>query len=290
MTARLLFVVGLQKSGTTLLTRLLEATPFVARVDRGEGGAFWGNEPPFSPTASPAGVLYQSFNGQRGHELSAVDASPAIAEELCSRLPQTDRPLLFNKSPYNTVRLRWLRTLFPEAFIVAMVRRPVPNVYSLMKKYTAHEGRGRAPEAGWWGVKPEGWADLVRENIVDQCARQWRAVNAVLVRDHEALDMVIDYAALCRVPEATVRSVLDAALGANAELDAPFPALRCTDGEYQTGGALRSLNRHFRDTGNLDTPASSEAIELPPLTAEQIAAIESETNEVAQQLGVAESC
>ena len=57
-----------------------------------------------------------------------------------------------------------------------------------------------------------------------------------------------------------------------------------------TGGALRSLNRHYRDTGRLDTPATAASVELPPLTAGQIAAIECETVEMAQQLGVAEPC
>ena len=48
-TSRLLLVVGLQKSGTTLLGRLLERLEMVAKPLRSEGDAFWGNEPPFAP-------------------------------------------------------------------------------------------------------------------------------------------------------------------------------------------------------------------------------------------------
>lgn len=287
MTHRLLLVVGLQKSGTTLLGRLVERSSAVARVDRGEGDAYWGNDPPFSPTASPAGVLYQRHGGERGHELDASDVTPAIAAELHGRLPAINAPLHFNKSPYNTVRLPWLRAIFPDAFIVAMVRRPIPNVYSLGKKFIPHEGRGRGPEDGWWGVKPAGWRSMRDPDPRVQCARQWRAVNARLVAHRGFLDEIVAYDALCRDPDGIVGGLLERAVGTPVDLGDPAPPLHCADDEVEHGARLRSRNRTFRDHGTLESaPPDAASAELPPLDATDAALIADHCRDVAAALGM----
>jgi hypothetical protein len=70
--------------------------------------------------------------------------------------------IIANKNPYNAVRVPWLKCLFPESFIVAMVRQPVANVFSLTKRFVPQQ-RGLPPEEGWWGVKPAGWRAMVRK-------------------------------------------------------------------------------------------------------------------------------
>ena len=64
------------------------------------------------------------------------------------------------KNPYNTVRVPWLRALLPDAVIAGVVRRPLPNVFSLFKKHVENPHVHRGPEEGWWGVKPAGWRGL----------------------------------------------------------------------------------------------------------------------------------
>jgi hypothetical protein len=92
-----------------------------------EGKEYWGDEPPFSPSAFPAGSFYQRDGGERGHELGAAEATPEVVEHLRSELPAGERRALALKNPYNTVRVPWLRAAFPEAYLVGIVRRPLPT-------------------------------------------------------------------------------------------------------------------------------------------------------------------
>src|SRR5262245_18734144 len=82
---RLILIVGLQKSGTTLLARLIQDAAGFPRLFGPEGDDFWGNVPPFSPTAFPAGLLYQSHGGWRGHELCADEASADVRATMMAR-------------------------------------------------------------------------------------------------------------------------------------------------------------------------------------------------------------
>lgn len=278
---RLLLVVGLQKSGTTPLARLLAATGAVASPFRGEGDAWWGNEPPFSPTAFPAGSVYLRERGDAGHEIGAADATDAVRAHLLSGLPAGEALPVLNKNPYNTVRLPWLRALFPDATIVAMVRRPVANVYSLAKKFVPHEGRGLEPEEGWWGVKPRGWRGLVGSDPLAQCARQWSAVNAVLARDRGAADLVVAYHRLCADPESVLRAVLSRCAGRPYTAPIDAAPIRCFDDEFARGSRARSKNRYFGESRSLATPADEPA-EVAPLAEEDVHRIDAACAETAR--------
>ncbi len=262
----MVLVVGLQKSGTTLMNRLLATTGAFRSLGKGEADEFWGNKPSFTPTADPAGSIYQQSGGDQGHETNVEDADDTVSRLLRSRLPENvDYPIL-NKNPYNTVRLPWLRALFPKAVIVAMVRNPAANVFSITKKFVPHSGRGTSPEEGWWGVKPRGWREMVCESKVKQAAIQWRAVNERLIETIRSDDLVFEYSAVCTDPLGAVSTIL-------ARAQVPFDLnslstvgkITCRDHEFQTGATLRSKNRLFRNTGTLATPAL-ETQEHPSLT------------------------
>jgi hypothetical protein len=278
---RLLLIVGLQKSGTTLLSRLLQQHGF-RNPFRTEGNDFWGNEPPFSPTGEPAGRIYQSSGGADGHEIGADRADAATTALLEDRLRalRTGDELVLNKNPYNSVRLPWLRALFPEAVIVATVRRPVANVYSLAKKYVPHDQRGLPPDEGWWGVKPRGWRELRCEDKPLQCARQWAAVNRRIAVDRDALDAVYPYHELCARPGPVVGELLALCTGRPAKAPGIEP-LRCFDDEVEKGSRLRSKNRYFRERGDLATPADEDA-EFAPFDDATIATIRETCAETAR--------
>jgi hypothetical protein len=268
-TPRLLLVVGLQKSGTSLLARLLEHVVGIDSPFRGEGDALWGNEPPHAPTGEPVGRAHQRDGGAHGHAMGADDIGPRDAEVLERRLARAGRgaSIVLNKNPYNTVRLTWLRQVLPSAYIVGIVRDPTANVYSLLKKHRPHDERGPGPVDGWWGVKPDGWRDLVDDDLLLQCSNQWSAVNDQLARDRAHLDVLVGYDELCRDPAAALGRI---ARDLGVELDATaVPDLRSADDEHERGARLLSKNRVFRQTGAFELP-TEEPIELAPLRPQEV--------------------
>lgn len=243
----LLFIVGLQKSGTTLLNRLLleQAHVFDAPFKL-EGRQFWGDDPPFTPTADPCGLLYQQHQGRQGHTLRATDFNAHDLETLEQRLAMIEpaAPVIMNKNPYNTVRIGWLKTMFPQARIVAIIRQPMANVFSLLKKHIPHQHRGLGPEHGWWGVKPDGWQAVSQRNLIRQIAHQYRLVNQQLMNHLDQVDLLIDYAGLCADPSAVVSQITG---WFGFQPQAAIEAIPNRDHEYRAGGRLLSLNRQRSD-------------------------------------------
>jgi hypothetical protein len=270
---RLILVTGLQKSGTSLLMRLLVEHTSLAEnpFDGIEGHAFWGNLPSHAPREFPAGTIYASRNGDAGHEISAEAADPRVRRILEDRLASLTvrKPAIVNKSPYHSVRLPWLKAIFPDCFIVVIVRRAAPNVHSLTKKYLRQDELNRPwREDRWYGVKPRGWRDLLSDDLQSQCAGQWCGVMDKVWEDRAYVDLLVGYHQLCGNPAAIVRHILREACGREPELTAGFPRLRCFDDEYRCGAPLRSKNELDR----LDLIAP-EPIELPPFSVAEIAQI-----------------
>jgi len=274
MDKRLVFIVGIQKSGTSLLFRMLQETEYAENPFKNEGHDFWGNVPPFSPKEFPAGTIYQRSGGNMGHEIDAEDAAGDVQKELYKRLAsvKTNAPVIVNKNPYNTVRLPWLRKLFPDSIIIGMVRRAVPNVYSLLKKFYPHKDQGMPPEDGWWGIKPKGWRLMVSEDKLAQCSLQWRAINNKLWLDRGYLDMLIGYHSFCASPVPFMEEILSLALSDKIHLDINYPPLKCFDSEYLSGSRLTSKNRYYRKTGTFEVP-QKEPIEVKELSQNKISRI-----------------
>lgn len=271
-----LFIIGLQKSGTTLLARLLAETGLVDKPFRAEGDEFWGNTPPFAPTGFPAGEAYQKWGGERGHAMDAGDVTPDAVRTMRERYEAlgSSSAIILNKNPYNTVRLPWLRAVFPESVIVAMIRAPAANTFSLCKKFHPHEQGGLPPEDGWWGVKPPKWCELRSDNIVEQCARQWAAVNSMLARDRAMADIILSYRELCARPGTCIAGILARAGAANPSDAREVAAITCFDEEFTRGSRLRSKNRYYRELKSLATPAT-EPVEMEAFAATDLELIES---------------
>lgn len=273
-------IVGIQKSGTTLLNRLLHRTDAFMPVGPGEADAFWGNDPPFAPVEDPVGRLRLERGEDFGHELETEQAGPEVVRLLHERLQSvqetsgTPTVAFLAKSPYHAVRLPWLRAIFPHATIVATMRRPEANIFSLVKKHVPHRGRGLPPdESGWWGVKPAGWRSLLDPDPIRRCTSQWVATNERLLDTLRDGDLVVDYATLCRRPEEVLRAVIRRSGGEPDEVGVIAEELSSRDDEYRTGSTLRSKNRMFRETGDFRLPAD-EPIELPPFDAANLEAIQ----------------
>jgi hypothetical protein len=263
---RLILITGLQKSGTSLLLRLLVEHTSLAEnpFDGVEGHAFWGNLPSHAPRGFPAGTIYLSHNGDAGHEISAAEVDQRVRRVLEERLASltVSKRAIVNKSPYHSVRLPWLKAIFPESFIVAIVRRAVPNIYSLVKKYVRQDERDRPwREDRWYGVKPRDWRSMLSDDVQTQCASQWRSVMRKLWDDRAHIDVCVGYRQLCLDPSGVIQRILREACGAEIEYPTDPVVLRCYDDEFRRGGPLRSRNE--APSLQSDGPAP---IELPPFS------------------------
>ena len=265
----LLFIVGMQKSGTSLLNRMLMVQDFINNPFLPEGKHFWGDDPPFSPEKSPCGELYQKHQGKRGHYLDDSDFQIEHQELLVERIHQAQvkEPILLNKNPYNTVRLRWLKRIFPEAKIIATIRHPVANVYSLLKKY--HQPFDDA--VSWWGVKPDQWQLLLSQDKLVQSSLQWVAVNKQLLDNKHLIDYFVDYKQLCSSPNHHLQKILN--LLGPYPLSTTFDTLKCFDEEYLRGSRSLSKNIEIRKNGRFDLTNLNERIEVPPFNSKSVSLI-----------------
>ena len=283
----LVLVVGLQKSGTSLAMRLLEGTGTFSNPLSFEAKELWGDVPPFAPREFPAGFLYQRANGERGHELEAVDATPDVVSSVRERLDTAaaDMPAVVLKSPYGTVRLPWIREIFPRAHVVAVVRRPIPNVFSLLKKHGPNPHTRRGPEEGWWGVKPAGWRELVSDDKVAQAAHQWERVNAKLWSDRELVDRIVPYQEICADPGSFVEEV--AVATGQPVRPAELAPLDPQDDEALRGGPLESANKVFKRTGGFQLEGTERGAErLEGLSREDRSKVERICAPLAERMGL----
>jgi hypothetical protein len=261
-----LFIIGMQKSGTSLFNRMLMKQDFVCNPFLPEGKFFWGDNPPFSPIEKPCGELYQNHNGERGHFLDEGDFRQKDKALLFKRIEEAGvkEAILMNKNPYNSVRIKWLKKVLPESTIVAVYRNPVANIYSLLKRYDKNNTQGVMPEQGWWGIKPENWMKMISEDKVLQCSLQWNAVNSDILSNINNIDLLINYENLCNYPTKVIKKTIDG-FHIKASIE-EFSVLKNMNDEYLNGSRLQSKNKELRQNSGFDLTNLKEKIEFPPLS------------------------
>ncbi len=148
-------VVGAPNSGTTMFVRALNLHPDL--VDRSEERVLWNprfHEPGMSTAyySADLATLWKKFvlRGNFAYFHRAFGGKRII-----------------NKHPENSLRLEFIREVFPEAFYIHLIRdgRAVVN---------SNLGRRKSglPFAGW--VLPPDWQDFTDHDPVEQFAYMWK--------------------------------------------------------------------------------------------------------------------
>ena len=249
--------LGIQKSGTTILRKVFEAVD--AKVMPYEQDSLWGQTPAFSPTGYPVGTLYQSHNGDRGHVLYASDVDADMRVEMTQRL--SGPGWVYGKSPYATVRIPFIKELYPDTIFVCNIRNPISNIYSIYKKFNSSSAN---LENGWWGIKSENWRENLRADKVEQLALQWRDAYAHVKTNLSSVDYILPYHDFCSNPSLYVDEIMSAASGESITTDvSKYPKIGFYDNEYLTGAKVISRNQP-------DSVVNRSTETIPPFTQQQI--------------------
>lgn len=185
---RPVFLVGAPRSGTTLVFETLSQCANAWTIGSEDHTLI-----EFARRASV----------ENGNRLEARDADPELCEVIrgafFSVLRNRDRSFLvaadsashdiarvrfLEKTPKNSLRISFLRAVFPDCRFVFLYRSPGPNIGSLIdgwnsKRYNTYRLEG----SQWKFLLPPDWSRLVGKPVVEIAAAQWRAANGFILAD-----------------------------------------------------------------------------------------------------------
>lgn len=149
---RPIFVVGIGRSGTTLLGRLLGVHSQIGFLN--EPKAIWHR-------IIPDEDLIGSYGPEPVRLRMGADD---VTDEIAARarrlfgwyLTMTRSARLVDKYPELIYRTGFVRALFPDAHIVAIIRRP----WDVITSIEAWDQAKATAEAGWWGIDDRKWRVL----------------------------------------------------------------------------------------------------------------------------------
>jgi hypothetical protein len=171
-------IVGCARSGTSILGELIASFPGVRYVF--EAHQIW----------DLAGLGVNS-----SHRLEAGHATPAVVRSLrqWAEEQQGVADLLVEKCPRNTLRIPFLREVFPEAKLIHIVRDGRDVACSM------NPGIGGAQ---WNHLKPPSWQDFSSCAVGPvRCALAWREIMEIALEDLVAVPHVqIRYEDLVQTP------------------------------------------------------------------------------------------
>lgn len=183
---KIAFVTGCPRSGTSILGELIGSHPDVEY--RHEAHHVW----------RKAGL-----GEGESHRLTAEHATPNVRRAIRKRFqPKDGGPaLVVEKNPRSTLRIPFLREVFPEAKIVHIVRDGRDVACSLMPGIGGEE---------WRHSKPPNWQALFREERgIVRCAQLWQAVVEIALADLEHVPHYsLTYEDLVRDPQRTARELV----------------------------------------------------------------------------------
>jgi hypothetical protein len=157
-----IFLVGSPRSGTSLAVDLFGTHPEVANWS--EAGRLW--DP----------VDYR--NPEADHHWPAERATPAQIARLhrwCEWYRCKEGKARFvNKHPRNSVRIGYLRRVFPDARFIHVIRDGRAVAASIRTQVRSRPRRAAQPLGGF--CRPPGWRSLMRGDPVEENALVWRAI------------------------------------------------------------------------------------------------------------------
>ncbi|MFY2762961.1 sulfotransferase [Arenimonas sp. MALMAid1274] len=211
---RPVFIVSPPRSGSTLLFETLVAAPGVYTI---------GDES--HQLIEGIAALAPSAKEHGSNRLLAKDADPDVVQALRDRFmaalhdrdgrpPSEGAVRMLEKTPKNTLRIPFLREVFPGARFIYLHRDPRQVLASMIEGWRSGDFVTYPRLPGWNGpawsfLLPPGWPAWDGLPLPDLVARQWEACMRILLDDLAAVpasDRIgLDYADLVADPQAQVQ-------------------------------------------------------------------------------------
>jgi Sulfotransferase family len=180
-----IFIVGAPRSGTNIFYRTFANHPDLAWISnitkKFPSSLFLTrlimlSRDDHRPTE--ANNVWQKFAHKEDESLGRADVTAAARKYLHTVLQNNlkifNKPRFVNKCPGNSVRIEFLKEIFPDAIFIHIIRDGRAVGYSIMRSRLEHSG-------AYWSVKPPGWQNLLKLPLVEACASQWKmTVKAIL--------------------------------------------------------------------------------------------------------------
>jgi hypothetical protein len=212
---RPVILLSAPRSGSTLLFETLSQAPGLVSI---------GHESHRTIEGLPG--LHPAARGFASNRLTASDATPEIVEALRRNfaLSLRDRDghapaagavvRLLEKTPKNSLRVPFLRRVFPDAHFVYLYRDPRDVLGSMIDAWQSGRFVTYPNLADWTGLPWSlllipGWRDLAGRPIEEIVARQWTVTTDILLDDLSAIEpaqwTAIRYADLIAQPQQEVQ-------------------------------------------------------------------------------------
>jgi len=133
-----LFVCGLHRSGTSMITRAIAAHPDVASFQstdaiEQEGQFLQSILPTDQDFGGPGRFAFNPEAHLTEHSPLAAKENAGLIAAKWAEYHEPGRALLVEKSPPNLLRTRLLQALFPEARFIVVTRHPIPVALATQK-------------------------------------------------------------------------------------------------------------------------------------------------------------
>lgn len=174
------FIAGCSNSGTSLLHTILSNHPLIGTLP--DEGQFCTNQLPLNRNTGPKRLWAIPPDKMYLSETHCSVNVYKLKKQWSARFNYRKRPILLEKSPPNTVRLRWLQANFPNAYFIGIHR----NGYAVAEGI--HRKVGHSLELG---------------------ALQWSNANKILLEDFQVLrnKILISYEKLTEEPETILNEI-----------------------------------------------------------------------------------
>lgn len=191
-TLRPLIILGCNRSGTTLLFNTLAAHHGVWALPHESQQEFYryypmhpeqGDRLTAPPTAAAAAGIHAGFRARMANRTRLPWLPPQLMRPALSRLFLPPEVPLVEKTPANTLRVPFLRKLFPGARFLFLLRRGEAVVSSLMEGWTNWTARSPWSYSRWHYLAPPGWQAYRHSALEEICAFQYVAATDIARRD-----------------------------------------------------------------------------------------------------------